>query len=84
MTAPTLASGATVREGNFAFKGKYEDQLGVPTKLIRSSKYCLVAYTLIHTVSCGWYLLACPNESDAVGPLKCYASGWAVVKQQSK
>lgn len=66
-----------------AFFGKYEDQLGFNTKAIRSFKYVLVAYTLIHTISCGWYSFACPNEAEVKNHFHCYSHGWAVHKNQS-
>lgn len=63
--------------------GKYEDQLGFSTKSIRSFKYLLVAYALIHCLSCGWYVLACPNEASVGNnEFQCYAEGWAIVKEQ--
>jgi len=43
----------------------------------------LIAYTLIHCLSCGWYMLACPNAADTE-IFKCYSYGWAVMKGQSK
>ena len=45
------------------FFGKYEDHLGPSTKSIRSFKYFLIAYTLIHCISYGWHMLLCPNKS---------------------
>ena len=46
------------------FFGKYEDHLGLSTKSIRSFKYFLIAYTLIHCISYGWHMLLCPNKSE--------------------
>ena len=42
---------------------KYEDRLGGNSKVIRSIKYGLVGFTIVHLMACGWYTLACPNES---------------------
>ena len=46
------------------FFGKYEDHLGLSTKSIRSFKYFLIAYTLIHCISYGWHMFLCPNKSE--------------------
>ena len=37
---------------------KYEDRLGGNSKVIRSIKYGLVGFTIVHLMSCGWYTLA--------------------------
>jgi len=64
------------------FFGKYEDHLGLSTKSIRSFKYFLIAFALIHCISCGWYMLACPadNGEDLI---QCYQTGWAIQKEQN-
>jgi len=62
--------------------GTHEDQLGISTKAVRTIKYLLIAFLLIHFASCGWYILACPNEADVTGVFKCYSCGWAVIKNQ--
>ena len=71
------------RKKNF-LTGNHEDQLGISTKAVRTVKYLLIAFLLIHFASCGWYILACPNEADVEGVFKCYSCGWAVIKNQSK
>ena len=68
--------GKEVWNYQICFLGKYEERLGFSTKSIRSFKYMLIAFSLMHCISCGWYALACPNEADGK-VFQCHANGWA-------
>lgn len=62
----------------FQFLGKEEVRLGENSRIMRCFKYALLAFSLIHFMACGWYMLACPNASNALGSFKCYKRQWAV------
>ena len=47
-------------------------KLGGWTKKIRSLKYAVVVSIMLHIMTCGWFMLACPNESDNYGSNERY------------
>ena len=52
-------------------------KLGGYSKIIRSIKYLVVVSIMVHLMTCGWFMLACPNESSEYGSTeryKCYAA----------